>query len=330
MEEFKICLIGCGFMTKSGHGPSCAKYKEEHEGVVLAGCCDINLEAAKSVCEQFGFERAYTDYIEMVEKEKPDVVMAITPVQHTCEISCELLKRKIPVILEKPPGMDAEQTRKIHNTAIEYSVPARAAFNRRYTPLVRALKDEIISAKAAITDLDCMFIRVGRTDDDFSTTAIHGIDTVKFIAGSDYKNVSFGYSDIVYNDKKVTNIIMSGMSENGASVNLTFMPCGGCVVERITVNAIGYSFFLYLPVWGGADSPGKLICIKDGQEYKTIDGSELVEHYTLHESNGFYDESRIFFDELRSGKSPESDVISGMQSVEIAQCIRERKDCYIK
>lgn len=328
MSEFKICLIGCGGMTQNGHGPSCQKYAQEHEWAVLAACCDLDMEKAKKTCEKFGFQRAYTDYIEMVEKEHPDVVLAITPVHLTEQISTALLERRIPVLLEKPPGMDAEQNMRIHEAAIKNNTPARVAFNRRYTPLVLALKEEIKAAGAQLLDVNCMFVRVNRKDADFSTTAIHGIDTVKYIAESEYASVNFCYHDILVDDKNVTNIQMSAVMENGASASLTFLPCGGCVVERITVTLTGYTFFLYLPVWGGADAPGELVCFKERQEYKRISGDELVKQYTLHESNGFYAESQMFFDELRAGKRPESDVITGRSSVEIAQCIRDRQEHY--
>lgn len=328
MNEFRICLIGCGGMTRNGHGPSCKKYAEEHENTVLAACCDINIEAAENACKEFGFKKAYTDYIEMVEKEKPDVVMAITPVFLTKEVSTKLLDMKIPVILEKPPGMDADETMAIHNAAIKNNTPARAAFNRRYTPLVRALKDEIEKSGSPVLDVSCMFVRVGREDDDFSTTAIHGIDTVKFLSGSEYKDVSFRYNDIIHGGKTVTNIQLSAVMENGATASATFLPCGGCVVERISVTTTDHTFFLFLPVWGGADAPGKLVCMKGGAEYKTIEGGDLVGEYSLHESNGFYDESASFFDLLRAGERPESDVITGKTSVEIAHFIRQRKDKY--
>lgn len=329
-DEFRICLIGCGGMTKGGHGPSCRKYAQEHENTVLAACCDVNIEAAESACESFGFKKAYTDYAEMIEKEKPDVVMAITPVKLTKEISTRVLEMKVPVILEKPPGMDSEETMAIHEAAVRNNVPARVAFNRRYTPLVRALKEEMAKTGAQVLDVSCMFVRVGRTDADFSTTAIHGIDTVKYIAGSEYKDVRFRYNDISYADRTATNIQLSAQMENGATASVTFLPCGGCVVERISVTMTGYTFFLFLPVWGGADAPGKLVCMKDGSEYKTVDGNDLVKEYSLHESNGFYDESAEFFDMLRAGKDLQSDVISGVTSVEIAHCIRQRKDSYTR
>ena len=325
---FKICLIGCGYMTRDGHGPSCKKYVEEHEDVILAACSDIKIEAAEAACANFGFQRAYTDYLEMVEKEKPDVVMVITPVALTKEVSIALLERKIPVLLEKPPGMSVEENEQIHEAAIRNNVPARVAFNRRYTPLLRALKEEIAQIDQPVLDVDCMFVRKGRKDVDFSTTAIHGIDTVRYLSGSEYKRVHLLYQDLMFDNKEVTNIKMNAEMKNGSTTSATFIPCGGCVMERITVNLCGYSLFVQLPIAGGIDIPGKLVCMKNGKIYKTILGEELVQEYTLHESNGFYNESRIFFDELRQGKWPVSDVITGQTSVAIAQCIREKKELY--
>ena len=324
MKEFKICLIGCGEMTKDGHGLSCRKYAAEHPDVVLAACCDINPSAAEYVCREFGFQRYYTDYLEMVDAEKPDVVLAVTPVELTKEISIALLERKIPVLLEKPPGMNPEENIAIHTAAIENDTPARVAFNRRYTPLLQALVDEMKLAKAPVIDVSCMFIRVGRKVPDFSTTAIHGIDTVRYLSGSDYSKVHLHYNDCLIEGIPVNNIQMTGVMKNGATVSATFLPHGGCTVERICVTLVGYTFFLYLPVWSGNDTPGELVCMKDGVVYKTISGNDLIKQYTLFESNGYYAECQIFFDELRNGKRPISDVFTGNSSVKIAECIRKR------
>ena len=323
---FKICLIGCGYMTRDGHGPSCAQYARTHEDVELTACCDINPEAAEATRQKFGFQRAYTDYIEMAEKESPNVILAITPVALTAEVSIELLDRKIPVFLEKPPGMDGEQTMAIHEAAIRNNTPARVAFNRRYMPLVRALKEELAEIGQPVLDVDCMFVRSGRTDADFSTTAIHAIDLVSHLAGSEYQTVNFLYQDIMFKDKPVVNTKMSAVMKNGATASLTFQPCGGCVVERITVTLPGYTMFLELPVWGGMDAPGRLVCTKGRTAYKTICG----DHETMHESNGFYDESRLFFEALQAGEHPASDVVTGADGVVIAQHIRQRKDKYTK
>ena len=323
---FKICLIGCGYMTREGHGSSCAQYAAGHEGVELAACCDINPEAAQNACRAFGFQRAYTDYIEMVEKERPDVVMAITPVTLTAPVSIELLDRKIPVFLEKPPGMDPEQAAAIHEAAIRNNTPARVAFNRRYMPLVQALKEELNRLGQPVLDVDCMFVRSGRTDADFSTTAIHAIDLVSNLVNSDYRQVRFLYQDITVKEKAVVNTKMLAQMENGATATLTFQPCGGCVVERITVTLSGYTLFLELPVWGGMDAPGRLVCTQGKTVYKTVCGDKD----TMHESNGFYNESATFFDALRRGERPVSDVISGAVPVAVCHCMRQRKSEYVK
>ena len=143
------------------------------------------------------------------------------------------------------------------------------------------------------------------------------------IMGRLTKNPELRYTN---NDKPVTNILINGKMENGANATLHFMPCGGCVVERITVTTLDHTFFLELPVWGGMDTPGKLVCTKGGKTYKTIIGDK----HTLHESNGFYDESRIFFDALRNGEALTSDVNTGSYAVSIADHIRHRKTTYTK
>lgn len=332
MSEFKICLIGCGGMTKSGHGPSVRKYANEkgNENVMLAACCDINPEAAKAAAEEFGFKRYYTDYIEMIETEKPDAVMAITPVHLTEKISVELLKRGIPTLLEKPPGMSREAALRIHETAVKYSTPARVAFNRRYTPLVSELKKEIERIGEPVLNINCLFIRAYRNDADFSTTASHGIDTVRFLAGSDYSEAKLCYVDTVAEGITVPNISVFAKLENGATASLSFLPRGGCVIERFYVTLPEHTLFLKIPVWGGSDAPGELLCMHDDKVYKRVSGEELVSEYTIYEANGFYQESQSFFDLLRKGERPESDVITGVSTVELMQCIRDRKTDYKK
>jgi len=39
---FRICLIGCGGMANSGHGPSAELYAKRYSDTELSACCDIN------------------------------------------------------------------------------------------------------------------------------------------------------------------------------------------------------------------------------------------------------------------------------------------------
>lgn len=323
---FKICLIGCGQMAESGHGPSVRKYAEIYPDTELTACCDVNFQKAKQFQKKFGFQKFYTDYMEMIDKERPDVALAITPVEFTEKISKDVIRTRTNILLEKPPGLNQKQAYSIHECAIKNKVHARVAFNRRYMPIVADLRREIEAAEKPILHIDCNFIRIGRTDDDFCTTAIHAIDSVKYIAGSDYKQANFTYQDMNYDGKKITNFYVNAQFENSVTAHINFLPCAGCVAERIHVSCEDYTFFAKFPVWNGIDMPGNLVCITNGATYKTLIGEKA----TLFESNGFYDENASFFEEIRQGKPPFSDVASGIQSVEIADCLRSRVQEFYK
>lgn len=323
---FKICMIGCGAMAKTGHAPSVKKYAAETSDTVLAACCDVDIKKAQLFKEEFGFVHAYTDYQEMLAEEKPDVVLILVSVKLTAKIAVDVMNQGYSVIMEKPPGMNIQEAKKIHECAVRNNVHARVAFNRRYMPLIQALVDEIRACGKMIHHADCHFIRCTRTESDFCTTAIHGIDTMKYIIGSDYKKATFTYQDYVYQESQICNYYIAAEFENSATANINFIRCGGCVVERIHVSAEDYTFFVELPVWGGMDIPGKITCSYMGNVYKTIIGDKDA----MYECSGFYDENVTFFEKLRSGAVPFSDVATGIQSVEIADLLRNRVKEYVK
>jgi predicted dehydrogenase len=149
-------------------------YGANHPGVELAACCDLDEARAVRYRDSFGFSRHYTDSTRMLSVEHPDAVCLVVPEPLTCELSCEILGMGYPLI---------------------GNAPNRVAFNRRYTPLASALasllSDEIGLANVQHIRYD--FTRVRRTDADFSLTAIHGVDAVRFLAGADYASVRFRY-----------------------------------------------------------------------------------------------------------------------------------------
>ncbi len=322
---FKICLIGCGSMAHSGHGPSCRTYAERYPDTELSACCDLRAERTEMFCREFGFKRAYSDYRAMLDAERPDAVLVIMPVHLTSEVSMDVMNRGYNVILEKPPGVSVEEAMAIHECAVKNGVHARVALNRRYMPLLKTLKEEIAACGHAPMFADCQFLRVGRTDADFCTTAIHAIDSVRYILEQDYSEARFDYQDYTYkNDRCGTNFHIRALYEGGAAANISFLTSSGCVVERIFISCTDHAFFLELPVWGGMDMPGRLVCTTAGKVYKEVIGTLD----TMYESNGFYGESECFFNEIRAGAAPYSDVADAIQAVAIADAMRHRKAGY--
>ena len=120
---FKICSIGCGDMATIGHGPAFRKYASENPEIILAACCDLDLSKAEAFRNSFGFLKAYTDMDDMLRAEKPDAVSLMVPPAMTEALTAKLLWAGIPVILEKPPGLNREQTLRLMEVAAQTGTP---------------------------------------------------------------------------------------------------------------------------------------------------------------------------------------------------------------
>lgn len=328
--SFKICVVGCGNIANNMHGPAYRKYVQSNEDVVLAACCDPNNDRTVAFKKKFGFLRHYTDMETMLSIEKPDTVCLLVPPDVTANLAVRVLELGYPLLLEKPPGVVKEETLHMMEIARKNNVANQVSFNRRHIPLIKKLKELLDEKVCTNTNyhIQCQFFRVGRLDPDFSTTAIHGIDLVKFIAGSNYYNVRFRYQELPHLGQGVSNIFLDCVFHSGATAQLSFCPTTGIVLERIIVNSVDYSFFVNLPIWGSIDTPGCIRLMHREKEELNISGETLVDSTEIFVTNGFYDVNKSFFDDIRNCRKPRDDIESGLQSVEIAECIRHRETEY--
>ncbi len=316
---FRICTIGCGNLAQERHGPAWARYAALHPGVELAACCDLDEAKAARMAERFGFSRHYVDMNTMLSAERPDAVCLVVPVGRTCEVACDILAGGYPLLTEKPPGLTVEETDRMAAAAEASGAPVMVAFNRRWNPLVRQLKERL--GGEAVQHVGYEMTRVGRRDPDFSTTAIHGIDAVRFLAGSDYAEVRFRYREMPAAGPGVCTITMDCLMRSGATAQLAICPMAGASVERAALHAGESTFHLDVAMPG---APGRLTHYRAGRvELEATAGTE--EAFV---TEGFYGEDAAFFDALRAGRRPEGDLRDARQSVEVAQHIRERRAEY--
>jgi predicted dehydrogenase len=201
------------------------------------------------------------------------------------------------------------------------------AFNRRFAPLVRELRRRI-EAAGSLQHVHYEMTRVGRRDSDFSTTAIHGIDAVRFLAGSDYAEARFRYRELPEAGPGVANILLDAVMATGATAHLAFCPVAGVLVERVTAHAHGHSFLLQVPMWGGVDSPGRLQHFENGRLVADLSGETVGDGIALFELGGFYREYAAFLDDVEGGRLPSPGLRESRQSVEVAERIRNRSPAY--
>jgi len=327
---FRICVIGCGHMSSTGHAPSLMKYRDTRADTELTACCDVVEEKAAEYRETFGFLRHYTDFRSMLDTEKPDAVLLASQVQHTCGIALAVMEKGYNIFLEKPPGRDLAELNALRDMADRTGIHVRVAFNRRFVPLLLKLKEQLRETGETVHTISYQMYRNDRPDADFSTTAVHAIDAVKDIVGSDYLTVDMKYQMLPQFGETVKNIYMDCTFENGAHGYIDLVPMGGGVFERVSVNAAGHTWFVNIPMWGATDCPGVLEHFEGGKLVSRITGDTLVDSDANFECGGFYNESSMFFDHIRAGGPVMHELEAAVQSVALQEAVRNSLPRYEK
>lgn len=107
--ELGIGIIGAGANTIARHIPGFLAIP----GVRIKAVCNQTEESGERVAEQFGIERVYVDWRELVSSPEIDAVLIGTwPYLH-CEATCFALERGKHVLCEARMAMDLDEARRM-------------------------------------------------------------------------------------------------------------------------------------------------------------------------------------------------------------------------
>ena len=296
MIILKIAIVGCGGMAHSTHMPCILKYG----GAEVISCADIDPNKAKSLSEKYNIALYFTDYNEMLEKTKPDAVVCLVSENAVAKVASDILK-KYPVLLEKPPGKTEEETRMIAEASEKRGNINMVAFNRRFAPVYSELKELIRENGSGINYINYKFFRIKRHESNFEDTAIHAIDTVKFLAGSDFKRVEIKYQEMPELGDKIANYFIFFEFLNGIFATAEILVSTGELFEGCEIHTRGNTniYRAALPMGHGID-------------------------FYVHQ--GFYNEHKHFYDCLKSGTDPKNGADTAVQSVAVCRAIKNREN----
>jgi len=188
-------------------------YKQLSE-VVVTACCDIDGDKAASYAEKHGIPNWYTDYREMLEKEKLDLVSVTTWNSAHKECTIAALRSGANVLCEKPMAMNAEEANEMYEAAKDTGKLLQVGFVRRFGNDADVVNDfaaeglfgDIYYAKATYLR------RCGCPGGWFGDKAysgggplidlgVHVIDLVRYLAGNPKPVSVFGvtYDNLGYN-----------------------------------------------------------------------------------------------------------------------------------
>lgn len=310
-----VAIIGCGAILYLGHGPALLRYREKHEEVRLYACCDIDWRAGLQAKERFGAEKFYDSLDKLLEDPKVDCVILCLPTRCITEAALKIIRRGIPLLIEKPPGNGVEEALLIQKELEEHQVYHEVALNRRSMPLVNQFKDMLYGKKLRYLRLD--MYRCRRQEPNFHETAIHGVDLLRYLSGSDYLSLEAVYDKIP--GSAAANIYIRFTMKNGIHGDMAFCPMGGAVLERVTADAADTTGFLHLPVWGGYDTPGHAAVVCREKVRQTA-GEEVDQCV----SNGFYAQLEHFLQGAAGGGVPKNPVSSCIQALRVCAWLGAR------
>ena len=138
----KSAIIGLGVIGKL-HARVLASQNKD-----IIALCDIIPEAAERIGAQFAPDSAiYTDYIEMLECEKPDVVHVCTPHYLHAEMVIAALERGINVLCEKPLCIKREDIGRILDAEQNSTARLGVCHQNRYLEVNAFVKEYLADKK---------------------------------------------------------------------------------------------------------------------------------------------------------------------------------------
>ncbi|MEX2592753.1 MAG: Gfo/Idh/MocA family oxidoreductase [Anditalea sp.] len=130
----KIGLVGAGKM-----GISHLSILGAHQNVQIVGVCDTS-KLVLSALEKYSNFKCYTDFIRMVEEQKPDAIFVATPTKFHFDFVKELLNRNIHVFVEKPFCLTEEQGMALTTLASQRKLINQVGYHNKFVGTFREVK----------------------------------------------------------------------------------------------------------------------------------------------------------------------------------------------
>jgi len=204
----KAAVIGVGNM-----GRNHVRVYAEMEDVELVAVADPDETAAQRAIHGYRVEKLYTDYREMLDREKPDIVSVVVPTQHHSEVACETISRGIHVLVEKPLALTQTGAQRIIDAASTHGIKLMVGHIERFNPAIVEMKRRLDGQ-----ELGRVFQVHARRLSPFPSRiqdvgvvldlATHDIDVMRYLLGSEVERV---YAEIERKAHQSCEDLLSGL-----------------------------------------------------------------------------------------------------------------------
>ena len=206
----RIGIIGVGGIANGKHIPELMSIKE----CKITAICDIDASALERTQNRLGLddEHCFNDYKKLIECKDVDAVEICTPNHLHVKIAEYAVANGKPINVEKPLGLNTEETEGLRKMLNDTSVANMMCFSYRFYPAVRYAKyilekgliGKIVGVNVEYLKdsafwegrrLDWRFVKAYAGTGVLGDLGVHLIDMAQFLLG-DIKSVS-GMAGIV-------------------------------------------------------------------------------------------------------------------------------------
>ena len=135
MLDMKVGIIGCGAIA-----PLHIQAYQKLTNVEVVSLCDLNLERAKMLANNYGIKQTYADYGVMFEKEGLDLVDICTPPSTHVKIACDAAEKVPAILLEKPMAINVDECDQILNAIKKYDRKICIGHSQIFHPNIQEAK----------------------------------------------------------------------------------------------------------------------------------------------------------------------------------------------
>src|SRR3989440_10007611 len=188
--RLKVAVIGSGSMGMN-HLRVLKDCNEEQ--VQIVGVAETYEPSLKQAVGRFHIP-GYSDYREMVEKARPDLVAVVVPTHLHFEVASYVLDQGINVLVEKPMTSTVEEALALIQLARVRGVKLAVGHIERFNPAVIAVRHHLVAGELG----QLFFLHARRLGPfpprirDVGVTldlATHDVDVMRYLADADVRHV---------------------------------------------------------------------------------------------------------------------------------------------
>lgn len=202
----RYALIGCGRISPNHIMAA------KNNNLDFVAMCDLDTEMMEEKTEKFGLDSVhqYTDYQEMLEKEKPELVAIATWSGEHARIALDCLDAGCNVIVEKPIALSLADADRIIAKANEKNLKVCANHQNRFNKSIQKIRTALEAGRFGKMFYGTATIRWNRNQDYYKQApwrgtweedggalmnqCIHNIDLLRWMMGDEVDTV-YGMTD---------------------------------------------------------------------------------------------------------------------------------------